>query len=98
MDLRTVACRIYEPDGALLASGSCRLKGAPGPAAAVWIAEDDAERIVHRYIFGAVRDVHIEFDRGPRLPARLERLQLTPPAGTRCDLRVEQTERVPALQ
>jgi hypothetical protein len=89
MKVRTVACRLYEPDGTLLADGSSRVEDMPAPGKTLWVAVADGERMVQRYLMDSVRDVQVQIGDGQTVPAAVERVSVSPRLGSICTLRIK---------
>ena len=88
MSSRSISCRLYEPDGTLLADGNSRAEDAPAPGKTIWVAVSDGDRMVHRYLLESIREVRLQFGDGPAVPAHVERVSISPRLGSICTLRI----------
>ena len=93
MVLQPVTCRLYEPDGTLLTTGTCLVptSGSVGEGEVVAGAFDQPGRVVQRCILDRVREVQLQLASGAPVPAHVERLFYDPHLGRTCTLRVTGT-------
>lgn len=89
MNARSIPCRLYEPDGTLLADGTSRAEDVPIPGRTIWVAISDGERMIHRYLLEAIREVHLQIGNGPAVVAHVERVTISPRLGGICTLRIK---------
>lgn len=84
--IETVACWLYEPDGALLSAGLVQ-RWDPGAACRVRVVGLDwPGQVIQRCLVGDVREVCLELEWGTRLPARVEEVRFDPALGRTCEL------------
>ena len=79
-------CRIDEPDGTPLASGTAELE--PSTATARIVALDRPGQLVQRCLLGGLRRVRLHLGDGACAPAEIERVFFDPAAGRCCTVRL----------
>lgn len=99
MPLQSIACHLYEPDGASLSTATCLFDDTPAPLDAppqslppvtVLTALDRPGRVVERCLLGPVGTVwlHLRDETGTLLPAEVEQVFFDPAAGRCCAVRL----------
>ncbi len=88
MHAERVLCRLYEPDGGLLATGTCRFAADPSSPATIRVVLRDPERLLQRYLLDGLRQIAVQFGEGTVLPAQLKRMSFSPRYGSSCALQI----------
>ena len=85
MSTQSIACRLEEPDGTLLAAGLMRLATA-GEAEVTGL--DRPGRVVQRCLLGGLRDILLRLGDSAPVTARMERIAFDARQGRVCTLRL----------
>ena len=96
--IEDVGCWLYEPDGALLSAGRVQAWQPSTPCRVLVVELGWPGRIVQRCLVGDVRDVELELEWGPCLPARIEQVRFDPNLGRTCQLHLGSVCRVSCAQ
>jgi hypothetical protein len=83
---QTVACCLYEPDGALLAAGVVQMHTAAQEAVVTGL--DRPGQIVQRCLLGGLRELRLRLEGSPPITVRIERVTFDPKLGRVCTLRM----------
>jgi hypothetical protein len=87
MILDVTACRLYEPDGTLLAAGSCQLTTGADHTD-VRAVLDEPGRVLQRCLLGPVKQVRVRLATGRQLTTQVARVYFDARQGRTCLLRV----------